>query len=112
MQAGRALGVIIRAVKTLTTADEYGLEHDSDNQRDWNELVMGIQDIAHLCAALTIRLRSHTTEVRFPFGTAVFSRSTLHEVHDMEHIGDAIRSVAGLDGKGEDRWRCLGSTLF
>lgn len=72
MQAGRALGIIIWAVKTLTTADEYVLAHDIDNQRDWNELVMGVQDIAHLSAAQTIWLRSHTTEVRFPFVNGVF----------------------------------------
>lgn len=73
---------------------------------------MGVQNIAHLRAALTIRLRSNTTEVRFPFVNGVFLRNALHEVHDVDHIGDAIRSVAGLDGNGEDRWRCLGSTLF
>ncbi len=33
------------AIKRFTIADEQGLEHDIDNQRNWNELVMKVQDI-------------------------------------------------------------------
>lgn len=33
------------AVKRFTIADEQGLEHDIENQRNWNELVMKVQDI-------------------------------------------------------------------
>ncbi len=33
------------AVKRFTIADEQGLEHDIDNQRNWNNLVMDVQDI-------------------------------------------------------------------
>ncbi|WP_171132482.1 MULTISPECIES: enoyl-CoA hydratase/isomerase family protein [unclassified Ruegeria] len=33
------------AVKRFATADEQGLEHDIENQRNWGELVMKVQDI-------------------------------------------------------------------
>ncbi|CAH9049377.1 1,4-dihydroxy-2-naphthoyl-CoA synthase [Pseudoalteromonas holothuriae] len=33
------------AIKRFTVADEQGLEHDIKNQRNWNELVMNVQDI-------------------------------------------------------------------
>ncbi|WP_170576089.1 enoyl-CoA hydratase/isomerase family protein [Ruegeria atlantica] len=33
------------AIKRFTIADEQGLEHDIENQRNWNELVMKVQDI-------------------------------------------------------------------
>lgn len=33
------------AIKRFTIADEQGLEHDIENQRNWNELVMNVQDI-------------------------------------------------------------------
>lgn len=33
------------AIKRFTLADEQGLEHDIENQRNWNELVMNVQDI-------------------------------------------------------------------
>ena len=33
------------AIKRFTAADEQGLEHDIENQRNWNELVMKVQDI-------------------------------------------------------------------
>jgi enoyl-CoA hydratase/carnithine racemase len=33
------------ALKRFTLADEQGLEHDIENQRNWNELVMNVQDI-------------------------------------------------------------------
>ncbi|MEM9044038.1 MAG: enoyl-CoA hydratase/isomerase family protein [Pseudomonadota bacterium] len=33
------------AIKRFTIADEQGLEHDIDNQRNWNELVMKVQEI-------------------------------------------------------------------
>lgn len=33
------------AIKRFTTADEQGLEHNIENQRNWNELVMKVQDI-------------------------------------------------------------------
>lgn len=33
------------ALKRFAIADEQGLEHDIENQRNWNELVMGVQDI-------------------------------------------------------------------
>lgn len=33
------------ALKRFTIADEQGLEHDIENQRNWNELVMNVQDI-------------------------------------------------------------------
>ncbi|WP_445776136.1 enoyl-CoA hydratase/isomerase family protein [Shewanella sp.] len=33
------------AIKRFTIADEQGLEHDIDNQRHWNELVMKVQEI-------------------------------------------------------------------
>ena len=33
------------AVKRFTIADEKGMEHDMDNQRNWNELVMAVQEI-------------------------------------------------------------------
>ncbi|MEM7245478.1 MAG: enoyl-CoA hydratase/isomerase family protein [Acidobacteriota bacterium] len=33
------------AIKRFTIADEKGLEHDMENQRNWNELVMQVQDI-------------------------------------------------------------------
>ncbi len=33
------------AIKRFTLADEQGLEHDIENQRNWNELVMKVQDI-------------------------------------------------------------------
>jgi len=33
------------AVKRFTIADEKGLEHDMENQRNWNELVMQVQEI-------------------------------------------------------------------
>ena len=33
------------AIKRFTIADEQGLEHDIENQRNWNDLVMKVQDI-------------------------------------------------------------------
>jgi len=33
------------AIKRFTVADEQGLQHDIENQRKWNELVMNVQDI-------------------------------------------------------------------
>jgi len=33
------------AIKRFTIADEKGLEHDMDNQRNWNDLVMQVQEI-------------------------------------------------------------------
>lgn len=33
------------AIKRFTIADEQGLEHDIENQRNWNELVMKVQEI-------------------------------------------------------------------
>ncbi|WP_198946776.1 enoyl-CoA hydratase/isomerase family protein [Kiloniella majae] len=33
------------AVKRFTIADEQGLEHDIENQRNWSELVMKVQEI-------------------------------------------------------------------
>ena len=33
------------AIKRFTIADEKGLEHDIENQRNWNDLVMQVQDI-------------------------------------------------------------------
>ena len=33
------------AIKRFTIADEKGMEHDLDNQRNWNELVMQVQEI-------------------------------------------------------------------
>ena len=33
------------AIKRFTIADEQGMEHDIENQRNWNELVMQVQDI-------------------------------------------------------------------
>lgn len=33
------------AIKRFSIADEQGLEHDIENQRNWNELVMKVQDI-------------------------------------------------------------------
>lgn len=33
------------AVKRFTIADEKGMEHEMENQRNWNDLVMGVQDI-------------------------------------------------------------------
>ena len=33
------------AIKRFTIADEKGLEHDMENQRNWNDLVMGVQEI-------------------------------------------------------------------
>ncbi|MEM6709268.1 MAG: enoyl-CoA hydratase/isomerase family protein [Pseudomonadota bacterium] len=33
------------AIKRFTLADEQGLEHELENQRNWNELVMQVQDI-------------------------------------------------------------------
>lgn len=33
------------AIKRFAAADEQGLEHDIENQRKWNELVMNVQDI-------------------------------------------------------------------
>lgn len=33
------------AIKRFTTADEQGLQHDIENQRNWNELVMNVQEI-------------------------------------------------------------------
>ncbi len=33
------------AVKRFTIAEEKGLEHDMENQRNWNDLVMQVQDI-------------------------------------------------------------------
>ncbi|WP_170439959.1 enoyl-CoA hydratase/isomerase family protein [Ruegeria arenilitoris] len=35
------------AVKRFRIADEQGLEHDIDNQRNWNELVMKVQEITN-----------------------------------------------------------------
>jgi enoyl-CoA hydratase/carnithine racemase len=35
------------AVKRFTIADEQGLQHDVENQRNWNELVMKVQDITN-----------------------------------------------------------------
>ncbi|MEM7251497.1 MAG: enoyl-CoA hydratase/isomerase family protein [Pseudomonadota bacterium] len=34
------------ALKRFTIADEQGLEHDIENQRNWNELVMKVQEIS------------------------------------------------------------------
>ena len=33
------------AIKRFTIADEQGLEHDIENQRNWNDLVMKVQEI-------------------------------------------------------------------
>ena len=33
------------AIKRFTIADDQGLEHDIENQRNWNDLVMKVQDI-------------------------------------------------------------------
>ena len=33
------------AIKRFTVADEKGMEHDMENQRNWNDLVMDVQDI-------------------------------------------------------------------
>ncbi len=33
------------AIKRFTIADEKGMEHDMDNQRNWNDLVMDVQEI-------------------------------------------------------------------
>ncbi|MEM1451193.1 MAG: enoyl-CoA hydratase/isomerase family protein [Planctomycetota bacterium] len=33
------------AIKRFTIADERGMEHDMENQRSWNDLVMGVQEI-------------------------------------------------------------------
>ena len=33
------------AIKRFTIADEKGMEHDMENQRNWNDLVMAVQDI-------------------------------------------------------------------
>ena len=33
------------AIKRFTVADEQGLEHDIENQRNWGDLVMKVQDI-------------------------------------------------------------------
>ncbi len=33
------------AIKRFTIADEKGMEHDMDNQRNWNDLVLDVQDI-------------------------------------------------------------------
>ncbi|MEO0449989.1 MAG: enoyl-CoA hydratase/isomerase family protein [Pseudomonadota bacterium] len=33
------------ALKRFTLADEQGLEHDIENQRNWNDLVMQVQDV-------------------------------------------------------------------
>ncbi|MEM6260011.1 MAG: enoyl-CoA hydratase/isomerase family protein [Planctomycetota bacterium] len=33
------------AIKRFTIADEKGMEHDLENQRNWNDLVMQVQDI-------------------------------------------------------------------
>ena len=33
------------ALKRFTVADEQGLEHDIENQRNWNDLVISVQDI-------------------------------------------------------------------
>ncbi|MCG7521817.1 enoyl-CoA hydratase/isomerase family protein [Ruegeria sp. Ofav3-42] len=33
------------AIKRFTIADEHGLQHDIQNQRNWNELVMKVQEI-------------------------------------------------------------------
>ena len=33
------------AIKRFTIADDKGMEHDIENQRNWNELVMQVQDI-------------------------------------------------------------------
>lgn len=35
------------AVKRFRIADEQGLEHDIENQRNWNELVMNVQEITN-----------------------------------------------------------------
>ncbi|MEM6797716.1 MAG: enoyl-CoA hydratase/isomerase family protein, partial [Acidobacteriota bacterium] len=32
-------------VKRFTLAEEQGLEHDLENQRNWNDLVMQVQDV-------------------------------------------------------------------
>ncbi|MCU7375692.1 hypothetical protein PEC18_33970 [Paucibacter sp. O1-1] len=34
------------AIKRFTIADEQGLEHDIDNQRHWNELVLKVMKIS------------------------------------------------------------------
>lgn len=33
------------AIRRFTIADEKGMEHDMENQRNWNELVLAVQDI-------------------------------------------------------------------
>ncbi len=33
------------AIKRFTVADEKGMQHDLENQRNWNDLVMGVQEI-------------------------------------------------------------------
>ena len=33
------------AIKRFSIADEKGMEHDMDNQRYWNDLVMKVQEI-------------------------------------------------------------------
>ncbi len=33
------------AITRFTIADEKGMEHDMDNQRNWNDLVMDVQEI-------------------------------------------------------------------
>ena len=33
------------AIKRFTIADEKGMEHDMENQRNWNDLVMNVQEI-------------------------------------------------------------------
>ncbi|MEM6452880.1 MAG: hypothetical protein AAF703_21505, partial [Cyanobacteria bacterium P01_D01_bin.105] len=33
------------AIKRFTIADEKGMEHDMENQRNWNDLVMQVQEI-------------------------------------------------------------------
>ncbi|MEM7385203.1 MAG: enoyl-CoA hydratase/isomerase family protein [Verrucomicrobiota bacterium] len=33
------------AIKRFTIADEKGLQHDMENQRNWNDLVVGVQEI-------------------------------------------------------------------
>ena len=41
----RVLLMPASAIKRFTIADEKGLQHDIENQRNWNDLVMQVQDI-------------------------------------------------------------------
>ena len=35
------------AIKRFTVADDNGVEHSVENQRNWNEIVMQVQDITN-----------------------------------------------------------------